>query len=208
MLTIFSVSSSPFFLSSGPSFLPSVQISTTDPHYLSLHTSHATGKDRSRLHRPRCRPSPGQLVERNNKPAQTIWSGSSSRSTRAQVHVQQQQRQSARSAVLGPGDSDDDCIDSDVSEPAKKTAKKMSLTNWATNTLGEMTYTYIEGNNKGYEIGEDKWLLGGQLMQDAKHEEGFIPFFPFRLLRQQPHSNSCCLGMIFTLEIKHRQLPN
>ncbi|KAL9938740.1 hypothetical protein V8E36_002459 [Tilletia maclaganii] len=78
------------------------------------------------------------------------------KSIRAQGHVQQQQRHSARSAALGPGDSDDDCIDSDVSEPAKKTAKKMSLTNWATNTLGEMTYTYIEGNNKGYEIGEDK----------------------------------------------------
>ncbi|KAL9939624.1 hypothetical protein V8E36_001441 [Tilletia maclaganii] len=64
------------------------------------------------------------------------------------------------SAALSLGDSDEDRIDSDVPEPAKK----MGLTNRATNILENNKGIYaLSSTLPQYEIGEDKWLLDPSL---------------------------------------------
>ncbi|KAL9934533.1 hypothetical protein V8E36_006308 [Tilletia maclaganii] len=99
---------------------------------LLLHTSHATAKDHS--HRPRCRPSPADKSVRQQQQQQR------------QVQVQQQQRRSARVRRARYRRLGRDRID--VSGPAMKMAKKMSLTNRATNTIGEMGYSYMQRTTK------------------------------------------------------------
>ncbi|KAL9936658.1 hypothetical protein V8E36_004726 [Tilletia maclaganii] len=86
----------------------------------------------------------------------TSRSGSSSSSSNGKCKCNSNKGARLASASLGTDDSDDDRIDSDAHQPAKKMVKKMGLTNRATDPLGEMCYSYVEENSKGCEIGEDK----------------------------------------------------